>query len=167
MYKDPMEARWKERDAKYEELKKRAEESGVMLPDIPPWREREAMRDPRPDHAARMERMKKMHSMTPEERDAIRMERYQEMRERAAEKGMELPETPRWKLREDEWAKHQEVLKGMTDEERAACHAMHRRHMREMGPGQMRGMRPPMPPRGYGQGYYGPGPMGDFWNPEQ
>jgi hypothetical protein len=77
---------------------------------------------------------------------------------------------------DDEWAKQQEIIKGMTDEERAACHAMHRRHMREMGPGPMpRGpaMYPPAPnydAPAPGYGGYGPrpyGPMGNYWEPAQ
>jgi hypothetical protein len=172
-----MEERMKEREKRYEELKKRAEEAGVMLPEHPPWRDREAMMKAHPEMQKRMEHRKMMQAMTPEERDAYRMARYQEMRERANELGIDLPDNPPWKERRDamaeEWAKHQEVIKGMTDEERAACHAMHRRHMREMGPGKMmrgKGMRPPMydaPMRGYG---YGPGPYapyGNFWGPEQ
>jgi hypothetical protein len=175
-----MEERWKAREKRYEELKKRAEEAGVMLPETPPWQEREAMMAPPPEMQKRMEHMKKMQAMTPEERDAFRMERYQEMRERAAEIGMELPETPPWKQRQAmmdaEWAKQLEVIKGMTDEERDACHAMHRRHMREMGRGQMKrgpGMYPPAPAYDRpspGYGGYGPypyGPRGNYWEPVQ
>ncbi|MGD8588454.1 MAG: hypothetical protein PVG22_06435 [Chromatiales bacterium] len=190
-----MEERWKAREKRYEELKKRAEEAGVMLPESPPWQDREAMMAPPPKMQKRMEHMQKMQALTPEERDAYRMERYQEMRERAAEIGMELPETPPWKQRqammEEEWAAQQEIIKGMTDEERAACHAMHRRHMRDMGPSPMRrggpGMYPPAPgydapapgydapapgydapPPGYGG--YGPypyGPRRNYWEPVQ
>jgi hypothetical protein len=174
-----MEERWQAREERYEALKQRAAEAGVMLPDEPPWKNREAMRDLRPSMEERMEHRKKMQSMTPEEREAFRMERYQEMRERATEMGMELPETPPWKARQEamdaEWAKHQEVIKGMSDEERAACHAMHRRHMMQDGPG---GMGPgAMGPGGMGRGYgpgpgygYGPGPWGprgNFWDPAQ
>lgn len=179
-----MEERWKAREERYEALKKRAAEAGVMLPDEPPWQDREAMRDLRPSMEERMEHHKKMQSMTPEERDAFRIERYQEMRDRATEMGMELPEAPPWKARQEamdaEWAKHQEVIKGMSDEERAACHAMHRRHMMQDGPGGMGpgGMGPgPMGPGGMGRGYgpgpgygYGPvpwGPRGNFWDPAQ
>lgn len=177
-----MEERWKEREKRYEELKSRAEEAGVMLPEHPPWQDREAMIKAHPEMQKRMEHMQKMRSMTPEERDAYRMERYEEMRERAKEIGMELPENPPWKNRQarmkEEWAKHQEVIKGMTDEERAACHAMSRRHMRQAVPGRMPrgGMYPPMP-EGRGPGYgpgpgygYGPmpyGPQGGYWEPQQ
>lgn len=173
-----MEERWKEREQRYEELKKRAEEAGVMLPESPPWQEHKAMMPPHPEMQKRREQMEKLQAMTPEEREAFRMERYQEMRERAAEIGMELPETPPWKdrqsLREEQWAKHMEVIKGMTDEERAACHAMHRRHMRQkMRPGPImrgRGMYPPAyeaPAPGYGYGPTPYGPRGNYWQPDQ
>ncbi|MDJ0805763.1 MAG: hypothetical protein QNJ78_02930 [Gammaproteobacteria bacterium] len=176
-----MEERWKEREKRYEELKSRAEEAGVMLPERPPWHDREVMTQPHPEMQKRMEHRQKMLSMTPEEREAYRMERYQEMRDRASEIGMEMPETPPWKdrqaRRDEEWAKHQEVIKGMTDEERAACHAMQRRHMRQMGVGnKMRqggGMYPPPVFQGQLPGYgYGPGPgayapPGNFWDPNQ
>jgi len=35
-----MEDRWKEREKHYQELRKRAEEAGVILPERPPWRDR-------------------------------------------------------------------------------------------------------------------------------
>jgi hypothetical protein len=180
-----MEERWKAREQRYEDLKKRAEEAGVMLPESPPWQDRKAMMRTHPEMQMqkRMEHRKKMQSMTPEERDAYRLERYQDMRQRAEEIGIDLPETPPWKdLRtrmDDEWAKQQEVINGMTDEERAACHAMHRRHMQEMGPGpgpmnpMMRGqgMYPPpayeAPAQGYGYGPYPYGPRGNYWEPNQ
>jgi hypothetical protein len=173
-----MEERWKEREKRYEELKKRAEETGVMLPDTPPWRDRQAMMEANPEMQKRMEHMRKMQAMTPEERETFREERYQEMRERAAEIGMMMPEVPPWKNRQtmmqEQWANHLEVIKGMTDEERAACQAMHRRHMRQMmgqGPNrqmmQGQGMQSPQMPayEGYGPGYgYGPFPYGPQGN---
>jgi hypothetical protein len=173
-----MKDRMKAREQRYEELKKRAEEAGVMLPEHPPWHDREAMMA-NPQMQKRMEHRQMMQAMTPEERDAYRMSHYMQMREQASEMGIELPENPPWKQRraamEEEWAKQQEIIKGMTDEERAACHAMHRRHMREAGAGQgqmmrRQGMRPPMydsPMQGYG---YGPGPYaptGNYWGPYQ
>lgn len=173
------------RDEQYQALRKRAEGAGVMLPEHPPWHaaQREMIR---PSMEERMEHRQKMMSMTDEERDAYRQQRYQEMRTRAEEMGMQMPETPPWVARrqamDEEWAKHQEVIKGMSDEERAACHAMHRRHMGMM-PGQKMGhgcgmghqgcgmphggMSPRVAP-GYG---YGPGqaPYGprNFWDPNQ
>ncbi|QYZ67987.1 MAG: hypothetical protein OI74_14655 [Gammaproteobacteria bacterium (ex Lamellibrachia satsuma)] len=162
-------------------MQKRALESGVLLPDHPSWMEKPGVADLRPSMEERMERMKALRNMDPDERDAYRLERYQEMRERAAEVGLDLPEKPPWKDRparpelsqDDEWARQQAVIDGMTPEERAACHAMHRRHMRQMGPG--RGMMqhpqmPAMPGRGFGPGrMMGPGagygPQGNFWDP--
>ncbi len=172
-----MEERWKEREKRYEELKTRAEEAGVMLPERPPWHDREVMTQPHPVMQKRMEHMQKMQTMTPEEREAYRMERYQEMRERATEIGLEMPETPPWQQRksqmEEEWLKHQEVINGMSDEERAACQAMHRRHMRQAEPGPMmpgQGMQRPMfegRAPGYGYGPVPYGPRGNYWGPNQ
>ncbi|RDH86629.1 MAG: hypothetical protein DIZ78_06905 [endosymbiont of Escarpia spicata] len=178
-----MEERMKAREKRYEALQKRALESGVLLPDHPSWMEKPEVADLRPSMEERMERMKSLRNMNPEERDAYRLERYQDMRERAAEVGLDLPEMPPWKDRparpelnqDDEWARQQAVIDGMTPEERAACHAMHRRHMRQMGPG--RGMMQPpqmpaMPGRGFAPGrMMGPGagygPQGNFWDPSR
>jgi hypothetical protein len=185
------QARWREREARYAELKQRAKEAGVMLPDEPPWKS--AGMAQRPDRSERMQRHQAMMNMTPDERMAAREKHYQEMREQAKQRGVEMPETPPWEARQsamqEEWAKHQAVIDGMSDEERAACHAMHRRHMgmrhRErpqrypmqrperdagiMGPGYGpgAGYGPGYAP-GYGQGY-GPGPYGqqNFWDPNR
>ncbi len=104
-------------------------------------------------------------TMTQEEREAFRAKHYQEMRARAAEKGMELPETPPWmQSRRDmppampelpDMEKIQAVVDGMSAEEREACMTMHQMHMRSM-------QSPPRPmvpfQGGYGRGYgYGPG----------
>ncbi|MCG7919954.1 MAG: hypothetical protein N0C81_18710 [Candidatus Thiodiazotropha lotti] len=179
--------RWKERETRYQELRNRAEEAGVMLPAHPPWRMSQ-MEANRPSMDERRQHHEKMMNMSPEERDAYRQERYQKMREQAQQQGIEMPETPPWvarkKAMEEEWAKHQVVIEGMTDEERAACHAMHRRHMGHgmgrghgMGPGHGKacghGCQGPygnpgaMPaPRYPGYGY-GPAPygQGNFWDP--
>ncbi|MEW8561785.1 MAG: hypothetical protein AB2541_06750, partial [Candidatus Thiodiazotropha sp.] len=131
---------WKAREEQYQALRKRAEEAGVMLPERPPWLN-EPGQSLRPSMEERMEHRQQMMSMTQEERDAFRLQRYQEMRARAEEQGIEMPETPPWVARQqamdDEWAKHQKVIEGMSDEERAACHAMHRRHMGMMHRGGM------------------------------
>ncbi|MEW8355153.1 MAG: hypothetical protein AB2665_15250 [Candidatus Thiodiazotropha sp.] len=191
---------WKAREEQYQALRKRAEEAGVMLPERPPWLNQPGQ-SLRPGMEERMEHRQQMMSMTQEERDAYRQQRYQEMRSRAQEQGIEMPETPPWVARQqamdDEWAKHQKVIEGMSDEERAACHAMHRRHMGMMHRGGMGqgcamerhgcgmqqkefnpGMAPGYAP-GYGQGPgYGYGPYGygaapapydpsNFWDPNQ
>jgi hypothetical protein len=179
-----MQERWRERDARYEELKKRAEEVGVMLPDEPPWKS--AGKGAMPRGAYRL-RHQEMMSMTPEERMAAREAYYQEMQARASERGAEKPEPVPWAARrsamQQEWAKQQAVIDGMTEEERAACHAMHRRHwgmMRQemlrrtpmqgpdmMGPGAT---EPGWWPGVWGHGYdygYAPNPYGapNFWDP--
>jgi hypothetical protein len=139
---------WKARESQYQALRRRAEEAGVMLPERPPWySERDQM--VRPDMEERMAHRKSMMSMSAEERDAYRQQRHEEMRARADEMGIEMPDVPPWRARQqamdEEWAKHQQVIEGMSDEERAACRAMHRRHM-----GMMHG----------GRGGYGCGGMG-------
>lgn len=178
-----MEARWRERDARYEDLKRRAKEAGVMLPDDPPWKS--ARQEMMPDLAERMQRHKEMMSMTPDEHMAIHDAHRNEMRAQAAEHGFERPERSSWEeAREEEWARHQAVIEGMSDEERAACRAMYRRHMDSMperpmmrgpamGPGMMRpgGMEPGWAPGAMGPGYgYGPNPYApaqNFWDPNQ
>ncbi|MCG7898163.1 MAG: hypothetical protein JAY85_06860 [Candidatus Thiodiazotropha weberae] len=181
--------RWKERESRYQELRSRAEEAGVMLPAHPPWHLSQ-METNRPSADERRQHHEKMMNMSPEERDAYRQERYQKMREQAQQQGVEMPETPPWVARQkamaEEWAKHQAVIEGMTDEERAACHAMHKRHM-GMGPGMGRGhgmgpgqgqacghgcqgpygnpgamSTPRYPGYGYGPAPYG---QGNFWDP--
>jgi hypothetical protein len=177
--------RWNEREQRYQVLRKRAEEAGVMLPAHPSWlsAQKEAFR---PTMQARRAHHQKMMAMSPEERDAYRQERYQEMREKAQKQGVEIPETPAWaaprQAMEEEWARHQEVIEKMTPEERAACHAMHRRHMGYgvgyghgcggagncPGPyGNPAAMPAPVYP-GYGRGPApAPGPygQGNFWDP--
>ncbi len=174
-----MQARWRERDARYEELKERAKEAGVMLPDEPPWRA--SGWAGMPDMSERMQRHPAMMAMTPEERMAMREERYREMQARAKERGIEMPDNPPWEARQsamdEEWARHQAVIDAMTDEERAACHAMHRRHMGMMSRDMperpmMRGPMGPgmMGPGAMGPGYgYGPNPYApqNFWDPNQ
>ncbi len=190
---DPRAQRLKELDAQYEALRKRAEEAGVMLPKRSPW-EASRMRSIRPSMEERMEHRRQMMSMTQQERDVYRQERREEMRQRAEEMGLEMPETPPWAARQqamqEQWAEHQKVIEGMSDEERAACHAMVQRHRSMgMGPGHQgmgcagqggcmgpRGWSQPgmmpygQPGYGYGYGYApGPSPYGpdNFWNPEQ
>ncbi len=148
-----MRAHQREREARYEELKARAKEAGVMLPEDPPWAANPMGTMP-PEMTERMQRHQAMMNMTPEERMAARESYYKEMQARARERGIDMPETPPWQGRPsagDDWAKTQAVIDGMTPEERAACHAMHMRHMSRMRD---------MPQRPMGQGMMGPGAMG-------
>jgi DNA-directed RNA polymerase specialized sigma24 family protein len=197
----PSGQRWEERRAelnqRYSELRKRAAETGVPLPEMPPWEqspgpggfgdqaappasaampEPPAAFGPGIGHPMPDEAWEAMHemmmSMTPEEREAMRDKHYQEMRERAKARGIEMPETPPWKRaqptqpptpspQEQQWAKLKEVINAMSPEQREACMAMQR-------------LRAPMPPRlpmaypgrGWGnvpdQGW-GSGPDQDWW----
>ncbi|MGD9171689.1 MAG: hypothetical protein PVI97_16820, partial [Candidatus Thiodiazotropha sp.] len=90
--RDSMIEHWKAREEQYQALKKRAEEAGVMLPESPPWRS-EMGQMMSPSMQERMAHRKEMMSMSREERDAYRQQRYQEMRARADEMGIEMPET--------------------------------------------------------------------------
>jgi hypothetical protein len=189
-----MRDHWKAREERYQSLRERAEEAGVMLPERPPWYP-ETGQMVHPGQEEWMAHRKEMMSMSDEEREAYRQQRHEQMRAWAEEMGMEMPEMPPWMARQqamdEEWAKHQQVIQGMSEEERAACHAMHRRHMGMMHRGrggygcggmghQGCGMRqdeytPRMMPGygagpGYGYGHgaapYGPGPQ-NFWDPNQ
>jgi len=150
--------------------------------------------------AERKAHWERMRAMTPEERwKARRAElsaRYQELRRRADESGMELPETAPWEAGmsgpigteehpwgqeqmspngpptsegHPDWEKLQAVINGMTPEEREACTTVHRLSMGtpmppvlpppergydpNYGPAPGYGMAP-----GYGSGGYGAGP---------
>lgn len=157
------EARWQARNERYQDLKQRAEKLGVMLPETPPWEKpgSQPMHHYGDMQTHRMQH-EEMMAKSQEEREAERMARYQEMREQAQQRRQEMMD--------DEWSKHQAAIEGMSDEERAACHAMHQRHMRMKQSRQERPMmRGPMGP-GMAPGYgYGPGPYGpgNFWDPNQ
>jgi hypothetical protein len=141
------------REARYEAMRKRAAESGVELPETPPWKlmtpeEREARRE-------------MMRSMTPEQRAAMREAHWAEMRERAAEEGIELPDAPPWKMMQQQrdemrakWESYRALVEQMTEEEREAAAAVFGR-----GPAARRQPMPPQMPvqPGYG-GDLGPMP---------
>lgn len=127
----------------------RAEERRAM------WEEWQEM------HDAQCEHMKKM---TPEERRAQREAFWKERRERAAERGIELPETPPWvaaeqrrKAAKERYEQYRKTVESMTEEQREAARAL-------FGPGGPQGpgpdwAPPQMHPWGYGPqgGYMGQG----------
>ena len=94
-----------EREKRYEELRARAAEIGLALPEMPPWESTD--RPPMPERRGmspedmeamrqqRQEMREQMRSMTPEERRAMRDAHWQQMRADAAERGVEMPEMPR------------------------------------------------------------------------
>jgi hypothetical protein len=163
----------KERDRRYQDLRKRAAEVGLDLPETPPW-EQAGMEPPKmpvpPGQAtppwtpmSSAERQKEWHkirSMTPEERDAMREKRWQEMRKRAKAQGVDLPETPPWKEAEKrreaaraKWQAYQKIVDGLTPEQKEAARAV-------FGSGGRRAIPPAMPTEPpCGPGYRGPGAM--------
>lgn len=188
------EARATELNARYEDLRKRAAAEGMEMPEQAPWSQspdwmqsgNRAMNRPWArgqgpgrtlmSDEERQARRQAMRQMGPDERQAYREKHYQEMRERAAAEGIEMPETPPWKQAPSippasDWDKYREHLASMSPEQREACMAMH------SGPMAMPSMNMPQgfgfapnqgygasrmqgPGYGYGQGQgqgYGPG----------
>lgn len=171
-----------ERNKRYEELRARAAEVGLDLPATPPWANagadvpqrpampfqrggmtNEDMQAMRAEHQAMREKMK---NMSPEERKALREEHWKEMRARAAERGVEMPETPPWveaeqryKAAQERFEQYRKTVEAMTEEQREAAKAVFGGGPEGMEPmGPMPTMPPPMRmPRGGG---YGPGPQG-------
>ncbi|MEA3278903.1 MAG: hypothetical protein U9Q81_27135 [Pseudomonadota bacterium] len=124
-----------ERKRRYEDLRARAAEVGLELPETPPWEqagiEPPAMPTP-PEPPTRDMPPSVPGGMSAEERDAMREQRYQAMRERASQRGVELPETPPWKLMSDEERQaHREAMRSMTPEQRRAMRETHWEEMRE------------------------------------
>ncbi|WP_295384807.1 hypothetical protein [uncultured Thiodictyon sp.] len=125
----------------------------VAAPAAPP-----AAADPQCDHM----RVR----MTPEERRAAREAHWKEMRARAAEHGVELPETPPWvaseqrrKAAQERFEQYRKTVEALTPEQREAAQAL-------FGPGGRRSM-PPMPempemPPMPSRGGYGYGPQGGY-----
>jgi hypothetical protein len=129
------EAMMEKRRKRYQELRERAAEVGLELPETPPW-EASGMTPPKmptpPVRPAPPDRPAMGRAPKADERDAMREARYQAMRARAAEIGVELPETPPWKLMSpEERQAHREAMRSMTPEQRAAMREQHWAEMRE------------------------------------
>lgn len=137
-----------ERKRRYEDLRARAAEVGLELPETPPWEQTgaapPAMPAP-PEPPTREMSASAPGGISAEERDAMREQRYQAMRERALQRGVELPETPPWKLMSDEERQaHREAMRTMTPEQRRAMREAHWQEMRERA--QERGLSMPETP---------------------
>lgn len=167
-----------ERQKRYEELRASAAEIGLALPEdpwasMPPMPERPAMPErggmsPEDMDAMREQRRKmreQMQSMTPEERRAMRDAHWQQMRADAAERGIEMPETPPWvaaeqrrKEMDEQFEKYRKTIEAMSEEQIEAARALF--GGRPPMPERL-GMPPHMAPEGYGYGPQGgyPGPM--------
>jgi len=140
-----------ERNKRYAALRKQAAEVGLELPETPPW-EKTGMPD-RPAMPAG--RMRHPAQMTDEDRNAMREQRWEAMRARAAERGMELPETPPWEAAEQRRKEMQErfeqyraTIDAMSEEQKEAVKAM-------FGGSRAPMERPAMPHYGMPCGQYG------------
>jgi hypothetical protein len=192
---------------RYQDLRQRAAEVGLALPETPPWEAMpempeapalsphagatpspwEAMRrgmaawmdscitgaNPPNWEAMRQEReamRERFKAMTPEERKAMRDAHWQEMRQRAAERGMEMPETPPWeeaekryKAAQEQFDRYRKIVDEMTEEQLEAARALFGRGEASAAPMQPMApqMSPQMPPQ-MPQGGYGYGPQGGY-----
>ena len=151
----------KERGLRYDELRARAAEVGLELPETPPW-EQAGMQPPEMPMPADMPAPPKMPEhmgmptppdmmapagsegraamrggKTQEEWDAMREQRYQAMRERAEQRGLDMPEMPPWMLMsQEEREAHWEKMRNMTPEQRQAERERHWQEMRERAQAQ-------------------------------
>lgn len=123
-----------ERAKRYAELRAHAAELGVEMPETPPW---ESARAAMPAPPATPE-FPSYRAKTTEEIEALRQQhqamrdaRWKRMREDAAARGVEMPETAPWadaeKRQREMAARYQEyrkTIQQMTDEQREAARAM-------------------------------------------
>jgi hypothetical protein len=165
------------RKRRYEELRERAAEVGLELPETPPWEQAgmEPPEMPTPPWKAmsseeRQAEWEKMRKISAEERAAMREKRWEELRERAKNEGFDLPETPPWKQAQErreamraKWAEYRKLVDDMSPEQKEAARAIFGRGGRPM-PVPMpveapceRGYNGPsaMPPRGMMSPYRG------------
>jgi len=114
-----------ERERRYQELRQRAAEVGLELPETPPW-EQEM---PQPPQFPAMTRRPPMASRDWQEQ---REERYSAIRERAAEMGIDMPETPPWQAStEEERRAHREFIRNLTPEQRMELRGLRWDQLRE------------------------------------
>jgi hypothetical protein len=168
------------RNERYQELRERAAEVGLELPETPPWESAQAAMPEMPampgqggpsaqDREAMRQRYQamreKMKNMSPEERKAMREAHWTQMRERAAERGMDMPETPPWaeaekryKEAQEQFEKYRKTVDEMTAEQIEAARAIFGGGQAKQQPQNMPPM-PPMPPQMPQGGSYGYGPQ--------
>jgi len=156
----PMPSMPSDVEARYKLMRERAAARGIDMPETPPYKLMTSA-----ERRAEWERMRKM---TPEERAAARKEAYNKLRERAAAKGIDMPETPPWEQAEqrrkammEKWESYRKEVDAMTDAQREAAEAIFSARpapempeMPEMPMQRSMPMDMPMP----GRGGYGPGP---------
>ncbi|EXJ16393.1 hypothetical protein [Imhoffiella purpurea] len=109
-----------QRRQRYEDLRSRAAEVGIELPETPPWEDNDARMSERGRSAAERER-----------RQAEREARWHQMQQEASERGVPMPDASPW----EEASKHRQAMaeryeayrktiEAMTDEQREAAQAM-------------------------------------------
>ncbi|MBK1694509.1 hypothetical protein CKO09_07110 [Chromatium weissei] len=158
-----------QRKQRYNELRARAAEIGMDMPEQAPWE----MPFPAIDDAAmkqwqnevklrqqeRLEQQEKMRNMTPEERRAQHEQRWKQMQDEAAARGMEMPPMPNWEEVEkrhqemnDRFDQYRKTVEQFSDEQREAARAVFgrsaRSHARDLPcncPEMNAPPRPPMP----------------------
>lgn len=142
-----------QRKQRYNELRARAAEIGMDMPEQAPWE----MPFPAVDDAAmkqwqdemqtrrqeRLEQQEKMRNMTPDERRAQHEQRWKKMQDDAAARGMEMPAMPNWEEVEkrhqemnDRFDQYRKTVEQFSDEQREAAKAVFgrsaRSHQREL-----------------------------------
>jgi len=136
-----------QRKQRYNELRARAAEIGMDMPEQAPWE----MPFPAVDDAAmkqwqnevqmrrqeRQEQQEKMRNMTPEERRAQHEQRWKRMQDEAAARGMEVPPMPNWEEVEkrhqemnDRFDQYRKTVEQFSDEQREAARAVFGRSAR-------------------------------------
>ncbi len=147
------------RERQYEAVRKSAAEIGIDLPETPPWASAGA---PGPEQMGRPVPPGARTAMTPDELEAMRIERWEEMRARAAENGVEMPETPPWVAAQERrnemkerFEKYRQTIEQMSDEQKEAIEAL----LSTARASMMRDAPPMQPPMSRGMPGYG-GPCG-------
>lgn len=144
-FASPMPMSLAEREESYADLRARAAEMDIQLPETPIWK-LSTMEE-------RQAHMEMMRNLTPEQHRALHQLRWETMRARAAEQGMDLPEQAPWETmmekraaQKEKYQGYLETVEGLTEEQREAAAAVygHRRPY-SLGMGEMpyrHGMRP-------------------------
>ncbi|MBK1716513.1 hypothetical protein [Thiocystis violacea] len=123
-----------ERAKRYVELRASAAELGVELPETPPWESARAagpsLPEP-PDYPSRLGGTPEDMEAMRQQRESMRAARWERMREEAAARGIEMPDTPPWEeagKRRQEMAErfqnYRRAIEQMTDEQREAARAL-------------------------------------------
>lgn len=134
------------RDQQYELMRRRARQLSMALPETPPWKNPSRKRKPTMTAAEYKDYVDTLKSLPPEERQAYREERHQEIQKRMEELAPELPGMPGPPAMPEppppppalapavgkDWAALRRQLQSMTPEERQRYREAHYRRLREV-----------------------------------